>query len=378
MIEILDGNQAAAYAVKLVRVKCFPAFPITPQTEIMETIAEWKADGKINIDFWELDSEHSVLSAALGSEATGARTFTATSSQGLLLMHEILYNVSGLRLPMVMVNVARGLSAPLTLWSDMNDFFAMRDTGWISFICETNQEVLDTIIMAYKIAESEKILLPVLVNMDGFIHSYTRTQVDVPNQKKIDKFLPKLDLDVTLNVKKPKTLGMVVMKEYMFFRSQVHKALLDSKDVIKKVHDQWYKLTKRKYDVVEKYKLNNAKVAVVIAGANSTIAKAAVDSLRKRGIKVGLLRIRLYRPFPEQEIKSALRNIKKVAVLDQNICPGLSGILYPEVKSALFGEKVSVSNYIIGLGGKPVSQKEFENIFRELLRGKEEKRKWLL
>ncbi len=375
-IEILDGNGAAAVAAKLARVKSVPCFPITPQTEIIETIAQWKANDEMDVEFVQLEGEHSALSAALGSQMTGARTFTATSSQGLLYMHEILPITSGTRMPLVMVNVSRGLSAPITLWPDHNDFLAMRDAGWIMFSCETNQEILDSIIMSYKIAENEKVLLPVLINMDGFIHSYTRTEVDIPKQSLVDKFLPKLKLNVRLDVKNPKTLGTPAMEHYMFFRSQLHKAQLDSKRIIKKVHFEWNKLTGRKYDTVERYKLSDAKAAIIMIGSNTTIAKLAVDKLRREGKKVGLLRIRLIRPFPEKEIRRALKNIKKIAVLDQNISPGRSGILYIETKGVL--DTKMVSNYIIGLGGKPISEKDFTQILLEVLNSNKEQRKWLL
>ena len=344
------------------------------ETEIIETIAKWKADGEFNPEFNQVESEHSVMSAALGSALTGARTFTATSSQGLLYMHEILPNVSGMRLPVVMVNVSRAISAPITLWCDFNDVLAMRDSGWITFICESNQEVLDTIIMSYKIAE--KILLPVIVNMDGFITSFTRTEVDIPKQGLVDKFLPKLNLPFAIDIKKPRSYGLPAMDDYMFFKSQHHKAMLDSLKIIEKTQKEYQKLTKRRYDFIESYKLENAKVAIVMMGANSTIGKAAIENLRKKGVKAGLLRIRLLRPFPEKQIINSLKNIKKVIVLDQNISPGLSGILYPEVRSIL--KNKIVSNYIIGLGGKPVAQKEIENIILEILKSDKEERKWLM
>ena len=344
------------------------------ETEIIETIAKWKADGEFDVEYNQLESEHSVVSAALGSALTGARTFTATSSQGLLYMHEVLPNVSGMRLPVVMVNVSRALSAPISLWCDHNDVLSIRDSGWITFICESNQEVLDTIIMSYKIAE--KILLPVIVNMDGFIQSFTRTEVDIPKQGLVDKFLPKSNLPFAIDINKPRSYGIPAMDDYMFFRSQHHKAMLDSLKIIEKTQKEYQKLTKRRYDLIESYKLENAKVAIVMMGANSTIGKAAIENLRKKGIKAGLLRIRLLRPFPEKQIINSLKNIKKVIVLDQNISPGSSGILYPEVRSIL--KNKLVSNYIIGLGGKPVAQKELENIILEILNSDKEERKWLI
>ena len=256
MIDLLDGNQCAAVAAKLARVKCIPCFPITPQTEIIETIQKWTADGTwTDVQFNQLESEHSAMSAAFGAQITGSRTFTATSSQGLFLMHEMLPIIAGARAPMVLVNVSRGISSPITLWPDHNDVLAMRDTGFIIYICETNQEVLDSVIMAYKVGENPKISLPSIVNMDGFIHSYTRTQVDVPKQSIVDKFLPKLKMPIKLDTKKSMTLGIPVTDDYFRFRMQLHKAHLDAFKEIKKVHSEWYKLTKRKYEFIEKHKL---------------------------------------------------------------------------------------------------------------------------
>lgn len=379
MIDLLDGNQCAALGAKLSKVKCVPCFPITPQTEIIETIQKWIVDGEWkDVQFDQLESEHSAMSAAFGAQITGARTFTATSSQGLFLMHEMLPIIAGARAPMVLVNVSRGISSPITLWPDHNDILAMRDSGFIIYICETNQEVLDSIIIAYKVGENPKISLPTIVNMDGFIHSYTRTQVDVPNQNLVDKFLPQLKMPIKLDTKSPKTLGIPVLGDYMKFRIQLHKAHLDAFNEIKKAQNEWYKLTKRKYEFIEKYKLKDAKSAIVIMGPNTTIARAAVDNLRKKGKKVGLLKIRLYRPFPEKEIHEALKNIETIAVIDQNICPGLSGIVYPEIKSAMYGQKNIISNYIVGLGGKAISQEEFEEILNETLKTKQELRKWLM
>lgn len=375
--DLLDGNKSAAWGAKLARVDYVPCYPITPQTEIIETIAQWKADGDFKGIFEQVDSEHSVMSAALGSAATGARTFTASSSQGLLLMHEILPNVSGMRLPMVFVNVSRGLAAPLTLWCDHNDMFAMRDAGWIIVVCETNQEVLDSVIMGYKISENNKVLLPVFVNMDGFVHSFTREEVIIPDQKMVDKFIPKTDLEVKLDINNPKTLGIVAIEGYMEFRAQVHKAMLDSAAHIDKVHKEWKKLTGREYGFFEDYKMKGAEEVIVILGANTTIAKSAVDKLRSKGRKVGLLRVRVLRPLNEELLRKMLKNVKKIGVIDQNIAPGSSGILFPEIKSALFGMNTKVSNYVVGLGGKPVEDKDFIEIFDDIKKGKEV-RKWLM
>ena len=377
MIDILDGNACAAWGARRAKVQCVPCFPITPTTEIIETIAAWKAKGEFPGEFVVLESEHSAASACLGSSMTGARTFNATSSQGLLLMHEMLPIISGCRTPMVLTTVSRCLSAPIGLWPDHNDTLAMRDAGWIMLICETNQEVLDSVIMAYKISENPKILLPVIVNMDGFVHSYTRTEVDIPEQKLVDKFLPHPELEIRLDVKKPMTLGIPAMGlDYMRYRAQLHKAMLDSFDVIDKVQKEWAKLTGRKYEFLDEYQMKDAKAAIVMIGANSTIARAAVDTMRKKGKKVGLLRIRLFRPFPEAQLRKALEKISHIAVLDQNICPGLGGILYPEIKMALSGTKKIVSDYIQGLGGNFVSEQDYIDILEDVIKNKSDEKKW--
>jgi len=377
MIDILDGNACAAWGARRAKAQCVPCFPITPTTEIIETIAAWKAKGDFKGEFVVLESEHSAASACLGSSMTGARTFTATSSQGLLLMHEILPIISGCRTPMVLTTVSRCLSAPIGLWPDHNDTLAMRDAGWIMLICETNQEVLDSVIMGFKISENKKILLPVIVNMDGFVHSYTRTEVDIPEQRLVDGFLPHPELEIRLDVKKPMTLGIPAMgRDYMLYRQQLHKAMLDSFKVIDTVQKEWAKLTGRRYDFLDEYKVKDAKAVIVMIGANATIARAAVDEMRKKGKKVGLLRIRLFRPFPEAQLRKALEKVNNIAVVDQNICPGMGGILYPEIKMALSGTKKVISDYIQGLGGNFVSEQDYIDILEDVMKAKSDDRKW--
>ncbi|MFH1294532.1 MAG: pyruvate ferredoxin oxidoreductase [Candidatus Aenigmatarchaeota archaeon] len=365
MIEMLDGNGAASHAVKLSRVQSVPCFPVTPQTEVIEMLAKWKQTNFWNGEYRVLESEHAVISAAVASELTGARTFTASSSQGLELMHEILYIASGTRAPMVMVNVSRGLSAPITLWCDHNDFLSVRDCGWLMFACETNQEVMDTVPIAYKVSENHDVLLPSMVNMDGFVHSYTRTEVDIPSQREVDKFLPKLNLKIKLDTNKPLSLGVPAMDEYSAFRVQVHKAQLNALEVISEAQREWNRRFGRQYDLIERFHMNDADVVMVGMGANSTIMKAAVTSLRTKGVKAGFLRLRLIRPWPLQEIKEALQGVKKILVVDQNLAPGMGGILYPEVKALVPEAKAVVSNFIAGLGGKPVSQDDYEAILLE-------------
>lgn len=365
---LIDGNAAAAWGARLSRVQVFPNFPITPQTEIIETFAKWKANKEWNGELVFMESEHSVLSAAIASQATGTRTFTASSSQGLMLMHEMHYVAAGMRLPIVMVNCSRGLSAPITLWPDHNDFLALRDTGWIMLFAKNNQEVLDSVIQAYKIAENRNVLLPVIINMEGFILSYTSEPTLIPEQNKVDKFLPKHEPKTILDPKKPMSIGTPVMEQYMYFRSQVHKAQMNSLKVIKNVGKDFKKSFGRKYDLIEKYKTDDAKLIFVAAGSLCSTIQSAVDSLRKKKIKAGLLRLRCFRPFPTEEIIKVLKNCNNIAVIDNNISPGLGGIIYSEIQSIL--KNKNISDFIVSLGGKHIGRKDFEMIARKTLKKK--------
>jgi len=378
-ISLLDGNAAAALGVVMSRVQVVPNFPVTPQTEIIENLAEFKSKNKWRGEFLPMESEHSVLSAAVASSACGARTFTATSSQGLLLMHEILYVASGMRLPIVMANVSRAISAPITLWCDHNDVLSQRSTGWMIFFCENNQEVLDSVIQSFKICENENVLLPAIVNLDGFILSYTREQISIPEQKDVDSFLPKLKSKINLDPKTPKVLGPAVIKDYSYFRSQVHVAHRNAFDVIKDVQLEWKKKFGRSYDFVEPFMMDGAEIALVTMGSNTTIAKAAIKKLRAKGKKVGLVKLRVFRPFPREEIKKALNKVEAVCVVDQNIAPGFGGITHPEIKSVLCERRIPVNSFIAGLGGAYVSEKDFEEIIIETFNSaktKKEKTFW--
>lgn len=371
--ELIDGNTAAAWGARLSRAQVVPNFPVTPQTEIIETLAKWKADGAWNGEFVPMESEHSVLSAAIASEAAGARTFTASSSQGLMLMHEMHYVASGMRLPIVMANCSRGLSAPITLWSDHSDILAIRDAGWIMFFAKDNQEVLDMIIQSYKIAEDRAVLLPVIVNMEGFTLSYTREPAEIPEQKEIDGFLPSFKPKILLDVNKPMVLGPPVMNEYMSFKSQQRKAMINAESIINTVLKDFGKKIGRNYSKLEEYKTEDAKTVFVSLGSNSTIIQSAVESLRKQKQKVGLLRILCYRPFPGEEIKESLENAEKIIVVDNDISTGYGGIIYPEIKSAVSDSGKKFFNAIVSLGGKFIGRKDFENIARKAVSGKSEK-----
>ena len=369
--KLVTGNEAAAWAARLSRVEVIPNFPITPQTECIETIAKWVADGEWKTDFVKMDSEHSVMSAAVGASAAGARVFTASSSQGLMLMNEIMYIASGLRLPIVMATVSRGLSAPITLWSDHNDFLAFLPTGWQMIHAATNQEVLDSIIMAYKASENKKVLLPTMVNMDGYVLSYTDEPTEIPAQKLVDKFLPKYKPEhAFFDSKHPLIQGTAVLagEDYTYFRKQHTAAAQNALKVILQVAKEWKKLTGREYGLFEKFMLDDADYVFVTQGSISTTAKQAVLDLRKKGIKAGLLRLRVIRPMPWKQLAKALSNAKAIAVVDKNVSPGIGGIMYPEIKAVAYenDNHPVISGFITGLGGSKTGVKKFISIYEYL------------
>ncbi len=371
METLITGNEAAAWGARLSRAEVVPNFPITPQTECIETIAKWVANGEWKTDFVKMDSEHSVMSAAVGASASGARVFTASSSQGLLLMNEIMYIASGLRLPIVMATVSRGISAPITLWSDHNDFLSFLPAGWIMIHASTNQEELDSIIMSYKVGENKKVLLPTMVNMDGYVLSYTDEPTSIPSQLLVDKFLPKYKpTHAFFDAKHPLIQGSAVLKgeDYTYFRKQHTAAAQNSLKVIEQVANQWKKLTGREYGLFEEFMLEDAEYFFVTQGSISTTAKQAVLDLRKQGVKAGLLRLRVIRPLPWKQIAKALENAKAVAVIDKNVSPGIGGIMYPEIKAVLYENenKPVVSGFVAGLGGSKTSVKKFQSILAYL------------
>lgn len=368
--DMISGNESAAIAAKLCRVDYVPNFPITPQTAMIEKISEFVTARKMKCDFDPQDSEHGVMSAAVGASATGVRVFTGTSSQGMLLMHEMMYIASGLRLPIVLTNMSRGISAPITLWSDHNDFLTNRSAGWIMIHAESNQEVLDSIIQAYKIGEDEKVLLPVIVNMDGFVLSFTDESVEIPTQKEVDSFLSKYKpKHAYFDFNKPLTQGTAALeKHYHKFRSEHHLAMNNVFEVGEKVFKDFEKKFKRKYGFIEEYKSKDADYVFVAQGSISTTIKAAINELREKGGKVGLVRLRVIRPWPKKHITKALSKAKAIAVIDQNVAPGEGGMMFTEIKSALFESKNKpvVSSFIMGLGGLPESTKDFKDVYKKL------------
>jgi pyruvate ferredoxin oxidoreductase alpha subunit len=373
MRRLLTGNAAAAWGARLADVDYIPAFPITPQTEIIENLSQWVGDGEMPASFVTLDSEHSMITAAGAAAATGVRVFTATSSQGLVYAMEALYTVSGWRVPLVLVNVSRGLSSPITLGPDHNDVFAARDAGFAQIHAETCQEVLDSVLMAYRIAEDSRVSLPVLVNLDGFFLSFTREPVDIPEMDQVREFLPAFSSPHTpFRASQPVAQGVAVLEAavYSHFRYQHHCALENVLDVHEEVAEDFAKIFGRRYDATEAYRLEDAEYVIVIAGSFSTKAKAAVDRWRDGGIPVGILRMRLMRPLPRKEIFNHLSGRKAVAVLDQNISPGLGGIMYQEIGGILAGAGNSspiLRSFIGGLGGKNISDAEFDRVLDAMM-----------
>jgi pyruvate ferredoxin oxidoreductase alpha subunit len=371
--EMLTGNASAAWGVRLAEVDYVPVYPITPQTEIIETLARWICDGTMDAKLITMDSEHSMITAAGAASATGVRSFTATSSQGLMYGFEMLYTVSGWRVPLVVVNVSRGLSSPITLEPDHNDILAARDTGFLQIHCETCQEVLDSILIAYRLAEDERVLLPAFINMDGFYLSFTREPVEIPDFEDVRKFLPPYrPKHAFFKASQPMAQGVVVLGglAYSYFKYQMHLASTNALNIYKEVSLEFEKIFGRKHGVFEGYMLDDAEYVLVMTNSFSTLGKAAVKRARQKGIKVGFLRLRLLRPFPEIDIKDVMRGRKAIAVIDQNICIGKGGILHSEIASCLYNEKQKpfLLSFIGGLGGKNISPGEFEFVFDNMIK----------
>lgn len=369
--QMLTGNVAAAWAARLAEVDYVPAFPITPQTEIIETLAHWCADGTMPGRFVTMDSEHSMLTAAGAAAATGVRVFTATSSQGLLYGFELLYTVAGWRVPLVLVNVSRALASPITLEPDHNDVLAARDSGCLQIHAETCQEVLDSILMAYRIAEDAQVLLPVIVNLDGFYLSYTREPVSIPGLEQVRAFLPGYaPSHAQFSASHPMAQGVSVLGGtlYSFFKYQTHLAAQNALPLHAEVATQFGAIFGRHYGLVEGYQLDDADYVLVMSNAFATKGKAAIKRFREQGHRVGLLRLRVLRPFPRQAIITALEGRKAVAVLDQNLSVGFGGITHAEIASALYGARQAppLLSYIGGLGGKDLSTAEFDRMLNDL------------
>lgn len=378
--ELLTGNGAAAWGARLANVDYVPAFPITPQTEIIETLAGWFDSGEMPGRLVTLESEHSMITAAGAAAATGVRVFTATSSQGLLYGMEMVYAVAGWRAPFVMVNVSRGLGTPTTLESDHSDVLAARDSGFLQIHCATCQEVLDTILMAYRLAEDTRTRLPVIVNLDGFYLSFTREPVELPDPATVREFLPPYDpQNVRFRASAPTSQGIAVLggSPYSYFRYEAHLAALRSVDVYAEVAAEFEAAFGRRHDAIDAYRCGDAEIVFVMMGSFATKAKAAVDQLRDAGSLVGLARLRLLRPFPVEDLRRVVAGKRGIAVIDQNLSMGKGGVLHAEVASALYGQSDAppiLMSFIGGLGGRDISPEELYEIAAETRKAAEDGR----
>lgn len=380
----VNGDEAIAYAVKQSYVDVIAAYPITPQTIIVEKLSELVADGEMHSEFIAAESEHSAMSAIVGAAAVGARAFTATSSQGLALMIEILYIASGLRLPVVLAVVNRALSAPINIHNDHSDAYLMRDSGFVMLFVESVQEAYDTTIQAFKIAEHPEVQLPVSIHMDGFFLSHTMERINVLPDQMVLEFLggPRKpvkvrvdyygeEVDYKLDPARPLSIGNLALYDYYFeIKMSQIIAMRRSERVIRDVNEEWHRLTGRRYGngLVEPYRVEDSDIVIVSMGSSTGTIRSVVKRYRERGLRVGVLRVRSYRPFPERDIADLLRNAQLVAVMDKAIGPGSYGALYQDVATALYHSKNRpiLVNYIYGLGGRDLSPGMVSSMIEEL------------
>jgi pyruvate ferredoxin oxidoreductase alpha subunit len=371
MRQLLTGNAAAAWAARLARVDYVPAFPITPQTEIIETLGRWIGAGELEARLVILESEHSMITAAGAAAATGVRVFSATSSQGLLYAMEMLYAVAGWRAPFVLVNVSRGIAAPITLEPDHDDVLAARDSGFLQLHCSTCQEILDSVLMAHRLAEDPRVRLPVIVNYDGFTLSFTREPVELPEVEDVDRFLGAYEPEnVRFLASKPISQAVAVLGggPYSYFRYEMHLAAEAALGVYDEVAAEFAAVWGRSWQAVETWRCDDAEIVFVMIGSFATKARDAVERLRAIGEKVGLVRPRLVRPLPIAALRAALAGKRGVAVIDQNLSLGRGGVLYAELASALYGQRDAppvLASFVGGLGGRDIGLEEFRRIAAE-------------
>jgi pyruvate ferredoxin oxidoreductase alpha subunit len=363
--KVITGDHAVAIGARLSRVEVVPAYPITPQTLIIEHIADFINDGEMDAKFLTMESEHSVMSAAAAAEAAGARVFTATSSQGLAFMHEMVYATAPLRLPVVMANANRTLGAPPGIWCEYNDSMGVRDSGWLQVYVEDNQEALDMVIQAYRIAEDKRVLLPVMPCLDGFVLTHTVEPVEIPEQHDVDSFLPSYEPDVILDPARPAMIGTFMPAEYiMELRRQTAGAMESAKNVIQKVNDEFAKRFGRDYGgLIDTYQMDDAEAALVTMGTVTSTSRQVVDELRQEGKKVGFIKLRFFRPFPSEELKNALKDAAAVGVVDRSISFIGGGQTFNEMRSALYGFSIPIINHLSGLGGRDVTEMQIKKMF---------------
>ncbi len=369
MKQIVRGNEATAVAAKLCRPEVIAAYPITPSTLFPERISEYVANGELDTQFILVESEHSAMSACIGASATGARAATCTASQGLALMHEMLFIAAGMRLPIVMPIGNRALSAPINIWCDHQDTIAELDTGWMQFYAEKNQEALDLVIMAFKIAENKEVLVPAMVGLDAFVLTHTMEVVDVPEQNVVDEFLPPYTTSASyLDPENPATVGSFGTPEYyMEFKYAQELAMQNAQRIIDEVFAEFKTKFGREYKKINTYKTEDADIILMTMGSMSGTARETVNQLREQGKKVGLAKITVLRPFPTKELNEKLGHAKVLAVVDRNISFGFGGRVFSEVSAKFVNltKKPLISNYIVGLGGRDITIKDFTEIVED-------------
>jgi pyruvate/2-oxoacid:ferredoxin oxidoreductase alpha subunit len=377
MKKVIMGNHAVSWGAQLSRVEVISAYPITPQTQVVEELSEMCAQGTLAARFIPVESEHSAMAACIGASAAGVRTFTATSSQGLALMHELLHWASLGRHPIVMANINRALGPGWNIWTDQNDSLSQRDTGWMQFYCENNQEVLDTTIQAFKLAE--RVDLPAMIILDAFFLSHTSEPVDIPSAETVDSFLPQREAKVKLDVSDPRAFnGLVRPDSYTEMRKDQHDAMERALSALEEVEVEWEQLTGRRYGAVEAYRADDAELLLVTSGTITSTARHVVNECRDRGDAIGLVKMKAFRPFPTAEIRKVLKGVKRVAVLDRNISPGHGGIFAEEIRAALYDvpldDRPTIFGYVLGLGGRDVTPPVIEEIITEARAAKGPKR----
>ncbi len=364
-----EGSKAVAETIRVCRPNVISAYPITPQTHIVEELSTMVANGLLKAEYVNVESEFSAASVVLGASATGARTYTATTSQGMLLMTEVLFNISGMRLPVILTCTNRAISSPINIWNDQQDSISVRDAGWIQLYAEDIQEASDLHLQAFKIAEHPDILLPVMVCMDGFILTHAYEPVDLISQEEADEFLPPYKPQYYLTPKNPLTYGAMLGPEaYMESRYQLEKALADSSRVIVDVANEFKnKIGRYQGTLIDPYKTEDAEIVLVAMGSIISTIKEAVDTLRNEGRKVGVLKIRSFRPFPKEEICNALKGAKDVLVMDRAFSPGHGGVLTTEIRAAFCGREAvpQIKGHIIGLGGRDINVDTILNVIKD-------------
>lgn len=370
--ERLSGNEATATAMKQINPDVVAAYPITPSTEIPQYFSTFVANGSVDTNFVAVESEHSAMSACIGAEAAGARTMTATSANGLSLMWEMVYIASSLRLPIVLSLVNRAVSGPLNIHCDHSDAMGVRDSGWIMLFSENNQEAYDNTLMAHRIAEHKDVMLPLMICQDGFITSHSIENIELVEDEKVKEFVGEYHPEhYLLNEKEPIAVGPLDVQAYLFeHKAQQAQAMRNAKQVILDVAKDFEKMTGRKYGLFEEYKLDDAEIAIVCMNSTAGTTKFVVDNLRAQGVKAGLLKLRVFRPFPVEEIAEALSHLKAVAVLDKaDSLNNAGGALFQDITSAMYvnNKQVPIVNYIYGIGGRDTKSDDIEKVYNELL-----------